>query len=204
MPKNIFVGQQLAFDMYISGRLEGSSALVEPEIRLKSCTVLLIAHTTGKERAAPQDSSNIEVSMKRGVTFTPSGPFSPGREGAKLVMAGSLSQVPSSFTHAGVQRSYTLRIASSLAVASRVISHMRDFKVVVHPPCLQDGELNSMSGSINLARDGIANDEQPPAYEEAVAGSSSRQDLQPSYEEAIEDFSPTDIDSVSPVTSSGA
>lgn len=160
-----------------------------PQISLAYCTVILIAHTASRDNVAAKDFVNHEVLMTKEASYTPPGPFSKEHEFRKHVKAGSLNSVPSSFTHAGTSRSYTLRFEFRLIVAEKTISLKRDFNVDVHPPCLDS---SSLIGSH------VPDDEQLPAYEQAVAGPSN---TQPSYEEAVRDSRPADINASFQTTS---
>lgn len=185
VPKHIFVGQQISFDLYINERRDGTTDLATPEVKLDSCTVMLIAHTSSKDTAIGKTSLNHEVVLSdRHVAVTPSGPFANGHEHRKQIKAVPLGRIPSSFTHARIQRSYTLRIAIQLLVAEQVVSRKRDFKVEVHPPfALDDGPTYEAAVDLATANE-VADNEPPPAYEEAIADSRNAQDMPPSWEEA--------------------
>lgn len=123
----------------------------------------------------------------RDLSVYPAGPFSHIHidESYKMINTGLLRYVPSSFTHARVERSYTLRITVRLVVAEQYVSRTRDFKAEVHPPYGDGDEENAAAAFASMTVDEeVMGDEPPPTYEQVMAGPSVINDMPPSWEDA--------------------
>lgn len=168
IPKHAYVGRQLSFALSIIPHAS-STVQTAPNLFLDSCTITLIAHTTGLQPAV------IEIIKTKEAAFSSAKPYSEEYGWTKSINIGQLSWVPSTFTFRNIRRTYKLRIAVQFSVGAQKMKMSRDVPLTIHPPVESD-----------TTRVGTAEDpDSLPSYQESSYGSRADLGPVPSYEQAM-------------------
>lgn len=165
VPQHIFIGQPINFTLSLSTDWDQTTAIASniPEVSLSSCRISLIANTRGKRSDQPSsgESHTSEVLKEKacevtGLTSTTSGD----------VDVGTLSSVPSTFTHEDISREYKLKIALSFSALGQTMNVMRILSLTVHPPLLEDVADADVDESMGVTATGAEENTTPlPAYD---------------------------------------
>ncbi|KAI5362168.1 hypothetical protein Slin15195_G058190 [Septoria linicola] len=169
IPQHAYIGQPLSFAITVAPD-DSSSTKSVPNVFLDSCTITLIAHTTG---CLPPD---IELLRTKEADFSSSKPFGDEYGWTKAIDVGTLSWVPSTFTFRSISRTYKLRISVRFSVGGQKINTNRDVPLTIHPPL-----------EIETSRPGIETSADPnalPSYREANLQAPEYLGEVPSYEQA--------------------
>ncbi|KAF2162967.1 hypothetical protein M409DRAFT_58003 [Zasmidium cellare ATCC 36951] len=145
IPQHIFIGQPITFPLRITPSSENSTTATTPppEISLTHCTLSLIAHTHGRTTLASpssEETHNTELLKEKPCDVIG---FDSTTTAIRMghIDVGTLSAVPSTFTHGDMRREYKLKIAIGLSCLGQNFHVTRMLGVVVHPPVIDLGDV---------------------------------------------------------------
>ena len=168
IPQHAYVDQPLSFAISIIPH-DSSTTTVTPKIFLDSCTITLVAHTTGLQPTV------IELLKTKEAEFSSAKPFSEEHGWTKAIDIGHLSWVPSTFTFRNISRTYKLRIAVHFSVGTQKVKTSRDVPLIIHPPV----EIETARNETAEESDGL------PSYHEATHEPADDLGEVPSYEQVV-------------------
>lgn len=164
IPEHAFVGQPLSFNVCIATD-PSSTTRIHPDVLLESCNIALLAHTTGTQPP------NIETLRTKRCDVASSTPFSDQNGWTQTIDIGTLTWVPSSFTHDNIGRYYKLRIVCQLAVGKQKLTVKRDVPITIHPPLslTEPPEFETEMPGLERTASLPAYEEDVPSYAQAVS-----------------------------------
>ncbi|KAK4545915.1 hypothetical protein LTR36_002479 [Oleoguttula mirabilis] len=172
IPQHICLGQIFAIEVALRTSNKQLTAHVDPEVLLDLCKFELVARTSiqiDQRRASSNPATDTQVVHTMLGDPTPSGPFTKAHNYTKLVRTEPLVGVPASFAVGKLSRTYRLRVELQFRVAGQTRHARQEIPITIHPPMVRATE-STEAGSSRAGAALAFDEEQLPAYEEAVAG----------------------------------
>ena len=181
-PRNIHIGQPIAFHMYIRPLEKECTAVVIPDVFLSRFTVAFKAITVvraEKQLFSSPESSSDETKVTLAGVADDKGPFTKGKEWAKTINTQELHGISSEFQTYNISRKYSMKITGSFTVAGKIKEFSQNCAITVHPPLdtagAGAGPSSAAVASSSTQRYGMESleaalpqYEHPPEYDETV------------------------------------